>query len=125
MNTTHDMPTASVTIDAIVAASRKPCPTIVERFELLYSDGVWRAGDPPHGVRFTGDRRSVGFVYRSKDGTTFGTRHASRDVAESLWNQTQDNQGNEFRRHLEIMTPEELASQASYWLRSESSKVKR
>jgi hypothetical protein len=69
-------------IDGILAAARKPCPDIVECFELLGTDGKWHSPYGfPFGVHSTGDRRSIGFAYRSREGMTYGLRGKAAELA--------------------------------------------
>src|SRR5690606_13290412 len=105
-------------IDRIVAAARKRPLEVVERFQLKGSDGKWySAGGFPVGVQSTGERRSIGFAYRTSEGTVVGKIHPTREEAEEAQRQRDDADSAEFRRELEQSSDEELRRQAEYWLK--------
>lgn len=107
-------------ITEILAASRKPCPQIVERFTLLCEDGnyyfVFGIPNSTRPVEPT-ERRSAGFAYQSHDGTTYGTRETTREGLELQHERSEDHKAAEFRKALEEMTDEKLENQAIYWLK--------
>jgi hypothetical protein len=58
----------------IAESSRKPLPKISPIVKVECSDGQWRrATGIPNGVTTTGNRKIVGYAYRSTDGSTYGT----------------------------------------------------
>ena len=106
-------------ISGILAAARKPVPQIVPSVKLLCDDGKWRgAMGIPWGVKTTGEKKTVGYVFRdARSGTTFGVLHPTEADAVKSWNANQDEQAAGFRAILEAATEEEFNSQAGYWLK--------
>ncbi len=109
------------TINAILAAARKPVPEIAEIRHLLCSDGMyWSPFGIPFGVTVDNatPAKVVGYAYRDGvTGTTFGTRRQTREELVKSWNAWQDKQEAEFRAILEAGSAEELATKAAYWLK--------
>lgn len=92
-----DNPDRTDAIDQILAASRKPCPPVVER----------RNDD---GTRY--------FVFQSPiDGTTYGTRQASVADLLARHDAYEDRKAAEFRTVLETETAERFASQVAFWIK--------
>src|SRR4051812_1887526 len=105
-------------IDQVLAAARRPMPETRELFELSGSDGKWyRPEGFPFGVNWTGEKRSVGFAYLSREGTTYGVRGKSREELEQRHNAAQDREAASFRAILEDADDVAFASQVSYWLK--------
>lgn len=107
-------------IDRIIAVARKPVPEIRESRQLLADNGQWYSPlGFPLGVRMVepAQIRVVGYVYVSHEGTTYGTRHASRDEAIAKWEAYQDRQAAEFRQVLDESTDQRVQEQAAYWLK--------
>jgi hypothetical protein len=107
-------------IEQIIEAARKPMPEIVEKRELLGTDGKWYVGDLPIGVDVARDVdphvRVVGFVFRSREGTTYGTREPTREALEARFNAAQEREMIVFRSDLEDRVDEKLQECADYWL---------
>lgn len=108
-------------INAILDAAKRPMPEIAESSQLLCTDGEWRnCMGIPHGVQAVKPYQSrvVGYVWRDKNGTTYGTRAASPDELRARHAASEAGKRAEFLTHLEKATDKELQSQASYWLKT-------
>lgn len=105
--------------ERIVAAAARPLFQIVEVREVLFSDGKWRAGDPPAGVRSTDASRVAGYCFVLPEGIRIGTRYPTREDAERSQIGMHKAEAEEFRRQLDAMTVERLSQQAAYWLKTE------
>jgi hypothetical protein len=114
-------PSRAELIDRIVGAVRAEREarqgTPVERFELLYSDGKWRAGDPPLGVTYSGERRSVGWAIRAPEGTVHGARYPTREALVEAMEQRIAEAERDMRADLETRDDASLQEAADYWLR--------
>jgi hypothetical protein len=106
-------------IDRILKMAEQPMPKIVESVELLYNDGKWRSpvGGAPAGVSAVNpvQRRIAGYVIQNPEGTTGGVRLKTREEQEQRQRERIERTSAEFRKALEEMTPEQLASQEKYW----------
>lgn len=109
-------------IARIAAASREPVMDIVEATEVKATDGKWYnplANSMPWGVRSAEPReeRSLGFVYRNRDGATVGKRFESREAAKASWEATQDRKVAQFIEDLRGMSDERLQGQRAHFLK--------
>jgi hypothetical protein len=106
------------TIEKILKVARKPVPQIKEKYELKGTDGKWRSAFGfPDGVKSTGERRLIGYVFQSSDGTTFGERAKSKQELIDRWNKKEDKTEEEFRADLLNRTDKNLQEAADYWLK--------
>jgi len=107
-----------VTINAILAAARRPLPKIREIRELECTDGKWRSPfGVPHGVGTTGQRRVAGYAFVDKNGITYGKREATREALIERHNKVQDEEMAQFRAQLEQSDDARLQAKAEYWLK--------
>ncbi len=107
-------------IEQIVTAAARPCPNIVEarRAKNIHTGAICSLFGMPFGFRNEDYVTvTVGFVYRSNDGTTYGTVYQSRAEAESAHANRAETVANDFRAKLKAMTYTELTAQAEYWLK--------
>ena len=104
------------TIEAIVAAARRRQPAIAKRFMLRGSDGQYYSFGMPAGVHSTGERSAPYYVRTTREGTTVGARFESREALQADLDRVTAVTDSKFRAELLNMTPEQLASQAAYWL---------
>jgi hypothetical protein len=103
-------------IAQILDAAKRPCPEIVESFQLKGDNGNWYNGlGFPLYVKSTGERRSVGFVYRASNGTTYGKLYESRQAAEAAHAARDVANADDFRGHLVDCTIEQLEEKAEFW----------
>ena len=117
MKTQKQLTDRESTITQILACARRQCPEIVESFQLKFADGNWYSFGAPWGVHSTGERRSVGFVFRDRlNGTTYGIRHESEQAARDSFNAREDANQADFRVSLEDSTDERLAEKLAFWL---------
>lgn len=90
--------------------------SIVQRNQLLGSDGQWYGGGGfPLGVKWTGESQPY-WVCQNRDGTTYGKRYASEAEAKSEIAKSMAAAREEFRKELAQMTQARLHDQADYWL---------
>ena len=103
-------PERTALIERIVAASRRPEPEAVEVFETKGTDGKWYRLGMPHGVQMAEPRenRSAGWVVRTSEGTTVGSRYPSKEALLTRWREGQDRTDQEFRGNLETKSDQEL-----------------
>lgn len=108
-------------INAILDAAARPCPEIVESVQLLCSDGQYRhAMGIPHGVSVVKpyETRIAGYVYRDRNGTTFGVRAKTRQELLDRHDSYEAKNRETFRLELEKMPAKRLEAQADYWLKT-------
>lgn len=96
-----------------------PCPDIVESVMCQHKQTGKQYS--PFGMPFNFNPNdyqhvSVGFVFRSKDGTTYGSRHATKEAAQAKHDLWESEKAADFRKELEKMSDDALQSQADYWL---------
>ncbi len=107
-------------IEKIVTAARRSCPTIVGITYVLCSDGEHRSiHGIPSNVKVIRPLswKLVGYAYQDKHGTTYGKMGKTEQELIDLFNANQATNDATFRADLEQLTPEQLMSQAVYWLR--------
>lgn len=107
-------------ITRIVAASGKPCPTIVPALRAKHKETGKTCSlyGMPLGYRNEDYVTvTVGHVYRSNDGTTYGTVYESPALAEAAHDARAEAAAADFRNRLESMPASELNDQAAYWLK--------
>ena len=105
------------TIAKILAASRRPVPTIVERRKLRGSDGKWyTAGSMPSGVSHTGEVSDPYYLVWSGC-STVGTPATSKQAIIDRHNSREDANADEFRAIMEGASAEYLANQAEFWIK--------
>jgi hypothetical protein len=103
-------------IERIVQAARDQLPDIREVYELKGDNGKWyRSGGFPFGVKFNGEKRSIGFAFYDKNGVGQGRLEPTRQELADKFNASQDRSAEDFRRILTDSTDEQLQSQADYW----------
>jgi hypothetical protein len=111
-------------IEAIAQACQEPVPEIVEVQEMLGTDGqYYRLGFGfPRGVSAVQPYqiRPVGFVYRSPQGQTFGTRAASREELEKRWQGYQQKEADQMRHEMQTASVRRLIEVSNYWLKETS-----
>src|SRR3954470_11409614 len=112
--------TRGAAIDAILTAAEKPMPAIVPARRWLCSDGQWRhVFGLPHGVTMTDECRTIGYVFQSVDGTTYGTVRATETEQREFWAAGRARDRADFLEHLNESDDDRIASQASYWLKAD------
>ncbi len=107
-------------IKKILAAARRPCPTIVASVELLATDGKsYGVCGFPLGVRAVKPYQDIhkGWVYQDKNGTKFGQRAQTEQELRDRHEAGQDANQAGFKRELENMPEEQLDSQYTYWVK--------
>lgn len=105
-------------IKTCIAKARKPCPEIVESFmmENIHTGQRHSLFGMPFNHRREDYKRVVlGFVFRSKDGMTYGLRQNTAEELRSKFEAAQDDQMGEFKSQLERMDEAKLESQFRYW----------
>jgi len=103
-------------IEAVVAAARRKPDEIVASRTRLGSNGKWyTVFGVPLGVTLTDEVRIEGYVYRGKDGCTYGQRYPTPEAAAEAHKQRQDKNDQDFRDALLEMTEDELRAQERYW----------
>jgi hypothetical protein len=111
-------------VEAISQACQEPVPEIIEIEEMLGTDGqYYRLGfGLPRGVQAVQPYqiRPVGFVYRSQQGQTFGTRAASREELKKRWQGYQQKEADQMRREMQKASVRRLIEVANYWLKEQS-----
>jgi len=82
---------------------------VVPSIELEGSDGKWRnAGGFPIGVTMTGNKRTVGYVYLSRDGTMVGNRFPTEQAAIDAQEERIKRDARDYRAGLEDLTDDFL-----------------
>lgn len=107
--------TAERIVKAVGDADRN-LHTITERFPIVGSDGKMYYGDLPFGVKSVG-RGEPYYAFQTREGTTVGKRYATRAEAEAAHEQSAKRHEDEMRSALSEMTPDQIQSQADYWLK--------
>ncbi|HWD38909.1 MAG TPA: lytic transglycosylase domain-containing protein [Fimbriimonas sp.] len=115
-------------IDRVVEAVRKDHQKrIGQPFQVIEfqgTDGKWyRANGFPKGVGSTGEKRAVGWVTLTPDGTTVGQRYPSKEAWVEAQKAREDEAAKSMRDALESSDDQRIAEQAKYWLRSEEKRA--
>ena len=106
------------TITAIVAAARRPMDEAVEVKMMRHK--VTRKTCSIFGMPFNYnpddyEMFTAGWAWMDKNGTTYGTRAATREALVAAAVANRDRNDAEFRATLEAMSDEEVQAQAEYW----------
>ena len=107
------------TIDAILAAARKPCPEIVpviryHNVKTGHTCGM--LGFPVNANHDDYERVDAGYCFADKNGTRYGKPEATAEALRQRHEDDQDREMADFRANLESSDEERLAEQAGYWI---------
>lgn len=104
-------------IEQILDASQRIMPEIVPSVRTKGSDGNWYSLGFPQGVQSTGETKVIGFVFRNKDGVTFGKAEPDRQTLIDQFKAKQQKDREEAKKDYEGFSLEKLQESAAYWLK--------
>jgi hypothetical protein len=104
----------------MLEASRKPCPDVVPAIRMQHKVTGQRHSifGMPFGFK-SDDYTSVtvGYVFRDKNGTTYGTACSTPEECYTRHAEWENHKADDFRKELESMTDERFQAQVNYWLK--------
>lgn len=104
----------------VVGDQQRRMFVVVERRGTLGSDGKEYGLGMPLGVKAVGHTKPY-YVFQSvREGTTIGRRYNTREEAEAALEASAKQHEDEMRKAIENKSPEEIQSQADYWLKEKA-----